>query len=33
MLKPVFVFDGRAILPLGELKELGFECFTIGKGM
>ncbi len=33
MLKPAFVFDGRAILPIGELQNLGFETFTIGKGM
>lgn len=33
MLKPAFVFDGRAILPIGDLKDLGFETFTIGKGM
>ena len=32
MLKPAFVFDGRAILPTSALKSLGFETFTIGKG-
>lgn len=32
MLKPAFVFDGRAILPLEKLKALGFEPFMIGKG-
>ena len=32
MLKPAFVFDGRAILPLAKLKALGFEPFMIGKG-
>ena len=32
MLKPAFVFDGRAILPTSTLKSLGFEAFTIGKG-
>ncbi len=32
MLKPAFVFDGRAILPATALKSLGFEAFTIGKG-
>ncbi len=32
MLKPAFVFDGRAILPLDALKEHGFEAFVIGKG-
>jgi len=32
MLKPAFVFDGRAILPHHELKKLGFAPFAIGKG-
>jgi len=32
MLKPAFVFDGRAVLPAAELKALGFETFVIGKG-
>ncbi len=32
MLKPAFVFDGRAILPLDQLKKHGFEAFIIGKG-
>jgi UDPglucose 6-dehydrogenase len=32
MLKPAFVFDGRAILPTATLKALGFEAFVIGKG-
>jgi len=32
MLKPAFVFDGRAILPLKELKAIGFSPFAIGKG-
>jgi len=32
MLKPAFLFDGRAVLPTEELKRHGFECFTIGKG-
>lgn len=32
MLKPAFVFDGRAILPHNELKKLGFNPFSIGKG-
>jgi UDPglucose 6-dehydrogenase len=32
MLKPAFVFDGRAILPTAKLQALGFEVFTIGKG-
>ena len=32
MLKPAFVFDGRAILPTEALKAHGFETFVIGKG-
>ncbi len=32
MLKPAFVFDGRAVLPTAELKTRGFESFVIGKG-
>ena len=32
MLKPAFVFDGRAILPAAALKAHGFEAFIIGKG-
>jgi UDPglucose 6-dehydrogenase len=32
MLKPAFVFDGRAILPTSALKALGFDAFVIGKG-
>ena len=32
MLKPAFVFDGRAILPIDRLKIYGFDAFTIGKG-
>lgn len=32
MLKPAFVFDGRAVLPAAALKALGFVPFTIGKG-
>lgn len=31
MLKPAFVFDGRAILPAAALAEHGFEAFIIGK--
>jgi UDPglucose 6-dehydrogenase len=33
MLKPAFVFDGRAILPMDLLKAHGFEAFMIGKGI
>lgn len=33
MLKPAFVFDGRAILPAAALKAHGFESFVIGKGL
>ncbi len=32
MLKPAFVFDGRAILPMDALKAHGFDAFVIGKG-
>jgi UDPglucose 6-dehydrogenase len=32
MLKPAFVFDGRAILPADALAEHGFDAFIIGKG-
>ncbi|MBC7981022.1 MAG: UDP-glucose 6-dehydrogenase [Armatimonadetes bacterium] len=32
MLKPAFVFDGRAILPIASLAQHGFDAFIIGKG-
>jgi UDPglucose 6-dehydrogenase len=32
MLKPAFVFDGRAILPADALAKHGFEAFIIGRG-
>ena len=32
MLKPAFVFDGRAILPAEALAKHGFKSFIIGKG-
>ena len=32
MLKPAFVFDGRAVLPAAALKAHGFDAFIIGKG-
>ncbi len=32
MLKPAFVFDGRAILPAEALAKHGFKAFVIGKG-
>ncbi len=32
MLKPAFVFDGRAILPVEALAKHGFEAFIIGRG-
>ena len=32
MLKPAFVFDGRAVLPARSLEDHGFEAFIIGKG-
>ncbi len=33
MLKPAFVFDGRAVLPAAALKAHGFDAFIIGKGI
>lgn len=33
MLKPAFVFDGRAILPSDKLVAHGFDSFVIGKGL
>jgi UDPglucose 6-dehydrogenase len=33
MLKPAFVFDGRAVLPAAALKEHGLDAFIIGKGI
>ncbi len=32
MLKPAFVFDGRNILALSQLREIGFEAYGIGQG-
>ena len=32
MLKPAFVFDGRNILDLPRLEQIGFRAFGIGKG-
>lgn len=32
MLKPAFLFDGRAILDTEMLEEVGFKTYTIGKG-
>lgn len=32
MLKPAFVFDGRNILNLAKLREIGFEAHGIGQG-
>jgi len=31
MLKPAFLFDGRNILPIEKLKQIGFRVFAIGK--
>jgi UDPglucose 6-dehydrogenase len=31
MAKPAFVFDGRGVLPHGELEAIGFEVYAIGK--
>jgi UDPglucose 6-dehydrogenase len=33
MLKPAFLFDGRAILNMTELNEIGFKTYTIGIGI
>ncbi|WP_027138126.1 UDP-glucose 6-dehydrogenase [Gaetbulibacter saemankumensis] len=33
MLKPAFVFDGRGILDTQKLEEIGFVCYSIGKGI
>ncbi|WMI66623.1 UDP-glucose 6-dehydrogenase [Aestuariibaculum sp. YM273] len=32
MLKPAFVFDGRGILDTKALENIGFVCYSIGKG-
>ncbi|RYD32578.1 MAG: nucleotide sugar dehydrogenase, partial [Verrucomicrobiaceae bacterium] len=32
MLKPAFVFDGRAVLSSEALEKHGFDAFVIGKG-
>ncbi|TVZ51334.1 UDP-glucose 6-dehydrogenase [Dokdonia sp. Hel_I_53] len=32
MLKPAFVFDGRMLLNQDELKNIGFDVYTIGRG-
>ncbi|WP_438963155.1 nucleotide sugar dehydrogenase [Nonlabens sp.] len=32
MLKPAFLFDGRMILDHEQLKSIGFEVYTIGRG-
>ncbi|KQC34081.1 UDP-glucose 6-dehydrogenase [Nonlabens sp. YIK11] len=32
MLKPAFIFDGRAILDMPALEDIGFKSFAIGKG-
>jgi UDPglucose 6-dehydrogenase len=32
MLQPVFLFDGRMLLDHEELKSIGFEVYTIGRG-
>lgn len=32
MMKPAFIFDGRNILNRQEMKEIGFEVYSIGKG-
>ncbi|AWH75129.1 nucleotide sugar dehydrogenase [Dokdonia sp. Dokd-P16] len=32
MQKPAFIFDGRAIFAIDEMKEIGFEMYVIGLG-
>ncbi|MFH4963790.1 UDP-glucose 6-dehydrogenase [Gaetbulibacter sp. M235] len=32
MNKPAFIFDGRGILDMEELKKIGFVCYKIGSG-
>ncbi|HIB36698.1 UDP-glucose 6-dehydrogenase [Mesonia sp.] len=32
MQKPAFLFDGRGLLNIDELEEIGFECYKIGRG-
>ena len=32
MVKPAFVFDGRNLLDLEALQEIGFQAFGMGKG-
>lgn len=32
MVKPAFIFDGRNILDIPKMKEIGFEVYVIGKG-
>lgn len=32
MLKPAFIFDGRALLDIDSLEKIGFEAYSIGKG-
>jgi UDPglucose 6-dehydrogenase len=31
MIKPAYLFDGRNLLDLAKLKEIGFRTFAIGK--
>src|SRR5699024_2121158 len=32
MIKPAFVFDGRKLLDVQTMKQIGFEYYAIGKG-
>lgn len=32
MQKPAFIFDGRGLLDTQKIVNIGFECYTIGKG-
>ena len=31
MFKPAFLFDGRGILDMNKLNEIGFNTYSIGK--
>jgi UDPglucose 6-dehydrogenase len=33
MLKPAFIFDGRNIVDKNQLDPIGFEIYSIGKGI
>merc|ERR1711998_497739 len=33
MQKPAFIFDGRNILDIPKLQEIGFQCWAVGKAL